>query len=247
MDFNGKAALVTGGARGIGRAIAERLASEGADIVLGDISPAVEQTASEIAAKFNVKTLGVVGSVTEETDVKSLFSRINDQFGQLDICINNAGISINSLTMRTSAEDFDKVINVNLKSVFLISKEASLMMMKKKYGKIVNISSIVGIRGNAGQPGYSASKAGIIGLTKTLAAEVAKRNITVNAVAPGFIQTEMTNELNEKVKEAYMSQIPMQKYGDPSDVAEAVAFLASDKSKYITGQVLVVDGGILLT
>jgi len=246
MDFKDKVALVTGGSRGIGRAIAEKLAKGGATIVLADVADSVKTTASEIAKQYGVKAIGVVGSVANEQDVKNLFKEISDKFGQLDICVNNAGISINSLTMRTSAEDFDKVINVNLRSVFLVGKEAQLIMMKKKYGRIVNISSIVGIRGNAGQPGYSASKAGVIGLTKTMAAEVAKRNITVNAVAPGFIQTSMTQELDEKVKERYMEMIPLGKYGEVDDVAEAVSFFASDRAKYITGQVLVVDGGMML-
>ena len=246
MEFKNKVALVTGASQGIGRAIAEKLAKEGADLVLADISDSVKQTANEIE-KLGVKVVAAVGSVAEEQDVKELFKVINEKYGKLDICINNAGISINSLTMRTSANDFDKVMTVNLRSVFLVSKEAMLLMMRNKYGRIVSISSIVGIRGNAGQPGYSASKAGIIGLTKTMAAEVAKRNITVNAVAPGFIQTSMTGELDEKVKERYMQFIPMQKYGDTDDVSEAVAFLASDRAKYITGQILVVDGGMLLT
>ncbi|MBN2547453.1 MAG: 3-oxoacyl-[acyl-carrier-protein] reductase [Spirochaetes bacterium] len=247
MDFKDKVALVTGGSRGIGRAIAERLAKDGAAIVLADVADSVKTTASEIAKQYNVKAVGVTGSVANEQDVKNLFKIISDEFGQLDICVNNAGISINSLTMRTSADDFDKVINVNLRSVFLVGKEAQLIMMKKKYGRIINISSIVGIRGNAGQPGYSASKAGVIGLTKTMAAEVAKRNITVNAVAPGFIETSMTKELDDKVKERYMEMIPLGKYGEVADVAEAVAFFASDRAKYITGQVLVVDGGMMLT
>ena len=246
MDLKGKVALVTGASRGIGRAIAEKLAKNGADLVLADISDSVKQTAAEIE-KLGVKTLSVIGSVADEQDVKNLFKAINEKFGKLDICINNAGISINGLTMKTSAADFDKIMQVNLRSVFLVSKEAMLMMMRNKYGRIVSMASIVGIRGNAGQPGYSASKAGIIGLTKTMAAEVAKRNITVNAVAPGFIETSMTGELDEKVKERYMQFIPMQKYGDVDDVSEAVAFLASDRAKYITGQVLVVDGGMLLT
>jgi 3-oxoacyl-[acyl-carrier protein] reductase len=247
MDFKDKVALVTGGSRGIGRAIAERLASEGAKIVLGDISPAVEQSAKEIADKYKVEAIGVVGSVAVEEDVKTLFKKIEEKFGRLDICVNNAGISINGLTMRMSAEDFDKIMSINLRSVFLVSKEAAIVMMKQKYGRIVNIASIVGIRGNAGQPGYASSKAAIIGLTKTMAAEIASRNITVNAVAPGFIQTDMTGELPDEVKKKYMEQIPMRKYGEVADVAEAVAFLASDRAKYITGDVLVVDGGILLT
>jgi 3-oxoacyl-[acyl-carrier protein] reductase len=247
MEFSGKVALVTGGSRGIGRAIAEKFALNGADIVLADVSPAVEKSAEEISAKYKVKAIGVVGSVAVEADVKNLFAKINEKFGKLDICVNNAGISINGLTMRMSVEDFDKVIAVNLRSVFLVSKEAMLTMMKSKYGRIVNISSIVGLRGNAGQPGYSSSKAGIVGLTKTTAAEVAKRNITINAVAPGFIETEMTGELDPKVKQRYMEFIPLQKYGEVDDVAEAVCFLASDRAKYITGQVLVVDGGMMLT
>lgn len=247
MEFKDKNVLVTGAARGIGREIAEHFANQGADVILADVSDNVANSAKEIADKYGVKAIGVKGSVADENDVTNLFKKIDEEFGKLDICINNAGISINALTMRMSANDFDKVITVNLRSVFLVSKAALLMMMKKKYGKIVSISSIVGIRGNAGQPGYASSKAGIIGLTKTMAAEVAKRNITVNAVAPGFIQTEMTGELPEKVKAKYMEQIPMQKYGEVNDIAEAVSFLSSDKSKYITGQVLVVDGGILLT
>jgi 3-oxoacyl-[acyl-carrier protein] reductase len=247
MEFKDKVALITGGSRGIGRAIAERLAREGAKIALGDISPAVEQTAKEISDTYKVEAIGIVGSVAVESDVKNMFKKIEEKFGRLDICVNNAGISINGLTMRTSSEDFDKIMNINLKSVFLVSKEAALVMMKQKYGRIINMASIVGIRGNAGQPGYAASKAGIIGLTKTMAAEIASRNITVNAVAPGFIQTEMTNELPDEVKKKYMEQIPMRKYGEVADVAEAVAFFASDRAKYITGDVLVVDGGILLT
>lgn len=245
MSFKERVVLVTGGSRGIGRAIAEKFAKEGADIVLADVSKSVEQAASEIS-KLGVKAIGVVGSVADEGDVKNLFKVIGEKFGKLDICINNAGISIDGLTMRTNADDFNKVIDVNLKSVFLVSKEAMLIMMKKKYGRIVNISSIVGLRGNAGQPGYSASKAGIIGLTKTMASEIAKRNITVNAIAPGFIQTEMTDNLDDKVKEKYMSMIPMHKYGDVDDISEAVAFLSSEQAKYITGQVLVVDGGMML-
>lgn len=246
MDLKGKVALITGGSRGIGKTIAEKFAEAGADIVLADISSSVEDAAKEIS-KLGVKAIGVIGSVADESDVKNLFKKITEEFGRLDICINNAGISINGLTMRTSAEDFDKVIAVNLRSVFLVGKEALLLMMRSKYGKIVNMASIVGIRGNAGQPGYASSKAGIIGLTKTMAAEVAKRNITVNAIAPGFIETEMTGELDESIKEKYMNFIPMKKYGDVDDVAEAALFLASDRSKYITGQVLVVDGGMLLT
>jgi 3-oxoacyl-[acyl-carrier protein] reductase len=247
MEFKGKNVLVTGAARGIGYAIAEFFAENGADIILADISDAVADSAKKIADKYGVKAVGIAGSVADEKDVDNLFKKIEDEFGKLDVCINNAGISINGLTMRMSVEDFDKVIAVNLRSVFLVGKQAMLMMMKKKSGSIVNIASIVGIRGNAGQPGYASSKAGIIGLTKTMASEIAKRGVRVNAVAPGFIETEMTGELDEKVKERYMQFIPMNKYGEVRDVAEAVGFLAGDRSKYITGETLVVDGGILLT
>lgn len=246
MEFKDKVILVTGASRGIGKAIAENFAKLGGNLVLSDVSDSVHDTAKELE-KYNIKAIGVVGSVSDENDVKELFKKIIDEFGKIDVCVNNAGINVNSLTMRTSANDFNKVVDVNLKGTFLISKEAMLAMMKKRYGRIINVSSIVGIRGNAGQPGYSASKAGIIGLTKTNAAEVASRNITVNAVAPGFITTEMTGELDEKVKQKYMDMIPMKQYGEMQDVAEAIAFLASDKARYITGQVIVVDGGLLLT
>ncbi|MBN2534505.1 MAG: 3-oxoacyl-ACP reductase FabG [Spirochaetales bacterium] len=245
MEFQDKVALITGGARGIGRAIAENLARKSAHIVLMDISESVHDTARELEA-FGVKTLGITGSVTEETDVKRLFREIESVFGKLDICINNAGININNLTMKTSLKDFQQVLNVNLNGTFLVSRAAMLMMLKKRYGRIINISSIVGIRGNAGQAGYSSAKAGIIGLTKTMAVEVAKKNITVNTVAPGYIATEMTDALDTEVKARYKKYIPMQEFGTLDDVAESVAFLASDKAKYITGQTLVVDGGLLL-
>ncbi len=246
MEFKGKIALVTGASRGIGYAIAERLSKDGANLVLTATSNKIEEVAKELSEKYNIQAIGVAGDISKESDVKSLFKIITEKFGKLDICVNNAGITKDTLSMRMSAEDFDAVINTNLRSVFLVSKEAIMLMMREKYGRIVNMSSIVGIRGNVGQANYAASKAGIIGLTKTLAAEVAKRNITVNAIAPGFIDTDMTKAVSDKAREEFLKLIPMEKAGEPQDIAEAVAFLASDRAKYITGQVLVVDGGLML-
>lgn len=246
MDFENKIALVTGASRGIGKATAELLAKGGAKLILTATTSAIETVAKEISEKYSVEVLGLYGNISDESFVKGLFKTILDKFGKLDICVNNAGITKDTLSMRMSAEDFDAVINVNLRSVFLVSKEAILLMMREKYGRIVNMSSIVGIRGNIGQANYAASKAGIIGLTKTLAHEVAKRNITVNAVAPGFIDTDMTKAVADKAREEFLGLIPMNKAGQPEDIAEAVGFLASDRAKYITGQVIVVDGGLML-
>lgn len=246
MEFKDKIALVTGASRGIGRSIAEKFAEGGAKLILTATSDAIHSVAKEISDKYSVEVLGVPGDVSKEEDVKSLFKTISEKYGKLDICVNNAGITRDTLSMRMSVEDFDKVISVNLRSVFLVSKEAALMMMREKYGRIVSMSSIVGIRGNVGQANYSASKAGIIGLTKTMAAELAKRNITVNAVAPGFIDTDMTKAVSDKAKDEFLKLIPMDKVGEARDIAEAVAFFASDKAKYITGQTLVVDGGMML-
>ena len=209
-------------------------------------SDAIEAVAAEIREKYNVKVESFYGDISQEETVKTLFSQINEKFEKLDICVNNAGITRDGLSMRMSAEDFDRVLTVNLRSTFLVSKEASMMMMKARYGKIVNMSSIVGIQGNVGQANYAASKAGIIGLTKSMAVELAKRNVTVNAVAPGFIDTDMTRAVSEKAKEEFMTKIPMCRAGVPEEIADAVAFLASDASRYITGQVLVVDGGLVL-
>lgn len=246
MNFEGKVALVTGASRGLGKAIAEKLAAGGASLMITATSDAIEAVAAEIREKYNVKVESFYGDISQEETVKTLFSQINEKFEKLDICVNNAGITRDGLSMRMSAEDFDRVLTVNLRSTFLISKEASMMMMKARYGKIVNMSSIVGIQGNVGQANYAASKAGIIGLTKSMAVELAKRNVTVNAVAPGFIDTDMTRAVSEKAKEEFMTKIPMCRAGVPEEIADAVAFLASDASRYITGQVLVVDGGLVL-
>lgn len=246
MNFEGKVALVTGASRGLGKAIAEKLAAGGASLMITATSDAIEAVAAEIREKYNVKVESFYGDISQEETVKTLFSQINEKFEKLDICVNNAGITRDGLSMRMSAEDFDRVLTVNLRSTFLVSKEASMMMMKARYGKIVNMSSIVGIQGNVGQTNYAASKAGIIGLTKSMAVELAKRNVTVNAVAPGFIDTDMTRAVSEKAKEEFMTKIPMCRAGVPEEIADAVAFLASDASRYITGQVLVVDGGLVL-
>ncbi len=246
-EFNGKIALITGATRGLGRATAERLASGGAKLIITGTSAKVNDAAAEIAAQYGTEVTGFAGNVADEASVKDLFKLITEKYGKLDICVNNAGITRDGVSMRMSAEDFDAVISVNLRGTFLVAKEAALLMMREKYGRIVNMSSIVGLRGNRGQINYSASKAGIIGMTKTLAAEIAKRGITVNAVAPGFIGgTDMTDAVSDKMKDEFMSLIPMNKYGEPTDIAETVAFLASDRSKYITGQVIVVDGGLML-
>ena len=246
MDFNGKVALVTGATRGLGRAIADKLAAGGASLIITATSSAIESVAAEIKEKYNVEVASFYGDISLEETVKALFKLIEEKFGKLDICVNNAGITKDGLSMRMSAEDFDRVLTVNLRSTFLVSKEASMMMMKARYGKIVNMSSIVGIQGNVGQANYAASKAGIIGLTKSMAVELAKRNVTVNAVAPGFIDTDMTRAVADKARDEFMSKIPMARAGVPEEIADAVAFLASDASRYITGQVLVVDGGLVL-
>lgn len=246
MDFKGKVALVTGASRGLGRAIAEKLAAGGASLMITATSDAIEKVAAEIKEKYNTEVESFHGDISQEENVKALFGKINEKFGKLEICVNNAGITKDGLSMRMSAEDFDRVITVNLRSAFLVSKEASLIMMKARYGKIVNMSSIVGIQGNVGQANYAASKAGIIGLTKSMAVELAKRNVTVNAVAPGFIDTDMTRAVSDKAREDFMVKIPMCRAGVPEEIADAVAFLASDASRYITGQVLVVDGGLVL-
>ncbi|MEO5355965.1 MAG: 3-oxoacyl-[acyl-carrier-protein] reductase [Nitrospirae bacterium YQR-1] len=241
-----RVALITGSARGIGKAIASELAQMGANVIISDVNlEEAQKTAAEIAA-LGVKTLAVKFDVSNSKEVAEAFSAITGEFGRLDILINNAGITKDSLIMRMKDEDWDAVINVNLKSVFLCSKEALKTMSKQRYGRIVNIASIVAFIGNPGQANYSASKAGIIGLTKTTAKEYAKRNITVNAVAPGFIKTAMTESLPEKVKEEMFNSIPMGRFGEVTDVANAVAFLASESAMYITGNVIHVNGGMYM-
>jgi 3-oxoacyl-[acyl-carrier protein] reductase len=246
IDCSGKNVLVTGAGRGIGREIALKLAQAGANIAVCDVDLATAQsTASEIE-KLGRKSLALKADVSKASDISEMVSAFLRTFTSLDILINNAGITRDGLIMRMKEEDWDLVLDINLKSAFLCCKEASRHMMKARSGKIVNIASVVGIMGNAGQVNYSASKAGLIGLTKTLAREFASRNIQVNAVAPGFIQTAMTDKLSAAEKEKLSAGIPSQKLGLPVDVANAVLFLASPLADYITGQVLAVDGGLAM-
>jgi len=243
IDCTGKNALVTGGGRGIGREIALALAQVGANVAVCDIDEATAQsTAREIQA-LGRKGLGLKADVSKAADISAMFQSFSQTFPTLDILVNNAGITRDNLLIRMKEEDWDLVLTINLKSAFLCCKDAARTMMKARSGKIINIASIVGINGNAGQANYSASKAGLIGLTKTLAKELASRNIQVNAIAPGFIRTAMTDKIPEAEKEKLLSQIPLQRLGSPQDIAGAVAFLASPLADYISGHVLVVDGG----
>lgn len=246
MDFKGQVALVTGSARGIGRAIAEGLARKGADIVIADVSHGeARETANDIS-KNGVKTMGVRLDVSKSEEVIRIFDNVAKELGRLDILVNNAGITKDGLLMRMKEEDWDSVIDVNLKGVFLCSKEAVKVMARQRYGRIVNISSVVAFMGNPGQANYGASKAGIIGLTKTIAREYASRGITSNAVAPGFITTAMTDALPENVKDEMKKTIPMSRFGTTDDVANAVIFLSSPYSGYITGQVIHINGGMYM-
>lgn len=247
MDFAGKTAVVTGGSRGIGRAVCLELAKGGANVVLcyaGNESAAAE-TVSACEA-LGAKALSVKCDVADSAQVKKLMDEAIKAFGRIDILVNNAGITRDGLLMMMKEEDFDAVLSANLKGTFLCMKAVSRTMMKQRYGRIVNLSSVVGLRGNAGQVNYAASKAGVIGMTKSLAKELASRGVTVNAVAPGFIDTDMTAAMPEAAKTATLASIPMQRLGAPEDIAKAVAFLASDDAAYITGQVLAVDGGMAM-
>ncbi|MDD4899904.1 MAG: 3-oxoacyl-[acyl-carrier-protein] reductase, partial [Candidatus Omnitrophica bacterium] len=246
MRFKGQVVLVTGSAQGIGKEIALAFAREGADVVISDINlEKASQTSKEIEA-LGVESLAVELNVVDFQKVEETLNKILDKFTKVDILVNNAGITKDNLMLRMSDADWDAVLNVNLKGTFNCTKAVSRVMMKQRRGKIVNIASIIGIIGNAGQANYSASKAGIIALTKTTAKEFASRNININAVAPGFIQTEMTAKLPEDVKAKMLSLIPMNKLGNPIDVANACLFLASEEASYITGQTIVVDGGMVM-
>lgn len=242
MDLSGKVAMVTGGARGIGREIALRLAEAGVDVVVSDVADA-EPVAEEIR-KTGRQSLAVTADVTSASDVASLVEKVVEKFERIDILVNNAGIARDQLLLRMSDEDWEAVLNVNLKSVFLCSRAVLRHMLRQRWGRIISISSIVGIVGNPGQANYASSKAGIIGFTKTLAREVGSRGITANAIAPGFIVSKMTDQLSEEQKGEMLKRIPLGFLGTPRDVAEAVAFLASEEARYITGQVLGVDGGL---
>jgi len=243
--LSGKVAWVTGSARGIGKSIARTLAGEGADLALSDVlAEDLEKTAIEFVDTYGIRVVQQVLDVTDRDGAAAFVQRISDELGGLTILINNAGITRDGLMMRMSATDWERVINVNLTGTFVCTQAAIKPMMKARYGKIINIASVVGVMGNAGQVNYSASKAGMIGLTKSVAKELAARGIRANAVAPGFIETEMTHQLTEETREAYMQAIPLKYLGKPEDIAQVCAFLASTSSDYITGQVIVIDGGL---
>ena len=246
MELDGKVALITGGAQGIGRIISEELAGQGAHVILGDVNlEGAEKTAAEIKQN-GAKASAVRIDVSSAASVQSVFDSIIKEYKPVDIVVNNAGITRDGLLVRMKEVDWDLVMNINLKGSFLCSQQAAKQMMKQKSGAIVNIASIVGIMGNFGQANYSASKAGLIGFTKTLAREVALRGIRANAVAPGFIDTEMTRVLEESVRAKLVEQIPLARLGQPEDVARCVSFLVSEKASYITGQVINVNGGMLM-
>jgi 3-oxoacyl-[acyl-carrier protein] reductase len=243
----GRVALVTGGSRGIGRAVCLHLAEAGAAVVVNYAGNA--QAAEEVVAHITQKggqALAVQADISRADEVTKLFDTVLDTYGKLDILVNNAGITRDNLLIRMKEEEWDAVLNTNLKGVFHCIKAAARPMMKQRYGRIINISSVVGVTGNAGQINYVAAKAGVIGMTKTAARELASRNITVNAVAPGYIETDMTSQLPEDVKTQLYNQIPLGRLGQADDVAKVVVFLASEDSAYMTGQTLHVDGGMVM-
>ncbi|KAF0133957.1 MAG: 3-oxoacyl-acyl-carrier protein reductase [Candidatus Saganbacteria bacterium] len=244
--LKGKTAFITGSAQGIGKSIAEALAKEGADIIVSDINlELAEKTAGELKS-LGVKTMPLKSNVADYKDAEQGVSQAVAQMGKIDILVNNAGITKDGLLLRMKVEDWNAVIAVNLTGVFNMTKIISTLMIKQRSGKIINIASIVGEMGNFGQANYAASKGGVIAFTKSAARELAGRNVCVNAVAPGFIQTAMTDKLSDEVKKAMMAQIPLAKFGGPGDVANAVLFLAGSESDYITGQVINVNGGMLM-
>ncbi len=247
MDLSGRVALVTGSGRGIGQAIAVKLAEVGANVIINDIGEVstVESAVKEIRA-MNRESTAIMADVSSSSDVDKMIEEATTAFGKIDILVNNAGITRDQLLMRMSDEDWDKVISVNLKSVFLCTRAVLRNMVKQRWGRIINITSIAAITGNPGQANYTSAKAGIIGFTRTVAREVASRSITVNAIAPGFIDTQMTQQLNENQQQELKKLIPVGFIGTSRDIAEAAAFLASEEARYITGQVLNVNGGMAL-
>ncbi|MCM8792260.1 MAG: 3-oxoacyl-[acyl-carrier-protein] reductase [Candidatus Omnitrophica bacterium] len=246
MRLKDKVSLITGAARGIGREIAFVLGREGAKVLICDINIEEALKTKEDLEKQFIIVEAIQADVSKYSEVEQMVNKILDKFGKVDILVNNAGIRKDNLILRMNEADWDKVIDINLKGTFNCIKAVSKVMLKQKYGKIINIASIVGIMGNVGQANYSASKAGVIALTKTAARELASRNINVNAIAPGFISTEMTKDLSAEVKQKMLAQIPLGRFGLPEDVAKVCLFLASDESSYVTGQTIIVDGGMLM-
>lgn len=238
--------LVTGGSRGIGKAIALKYARNGYNVVLNYVSENTDvQELAEEFKEYGSEILCIKADISKSEQVKELVKTAIEKFGRIDVLVNNAGITKDTLLMRMKEEDFDKVIDINLKGTFLVTKEVVPYMMKKRAGRIINLSSVVGVSGNAGQSNYAASKAGIIGFTKSLAKELASRNIRANCVAPGFIETDMTNVLSDEVKQSISAQIPMKRMGTTEDVANVVYFLGNEESSYVTGQTINIDGGMI--
>lgn len=247
LNLDGRVAIVTGGARGIGKAIAETLATRGANIAVADLRMELaEETANEISANSGIETIALEVDVSDQASAKAMVKSAIAKFGKIDILVNNAGITRDRLIMRMKEADWDLVLDINLKGAFNCAQALARPMMKQRYGRIINISSVSGITGQAGQTNYSSSKAGLIGFTKALAKEVGSRNITVNAVAPGFIETVLTVDLPDEIKDFSIKMTPLGRFGVPQDIANAVAFLASDESSFITGVTLQVDGGMVM-
>jgi len=247
LRLQGKNALVTGGSRGIGKAIALELARQGANVAINFTSN--EERALEVVKEIEghgVKAVSIKGNVTETADVEAMIRTFNENFDTLDVLVNNAGVTKDNLLIRMKEEDWDGVMDVNLKGVFLTTKAVARKMMKQKKGKIINLSSVVGVMGNPGQGNYCASKAGVIGFTKSIAKELGGKNISVNAIAPGFIETDMTEVLSDKAREEMLRNVPLKRPGKPEDVARLVSFLSSEDADYITGQVIHVDGGMVM-
>jgi 3-oxoacyl-[acyl-carrier protein] reductase len=245
MDFAVKTVVVTGSSRGLGKAIAERFASLNANVIINGTSETVLKAELEFLQR-GYKVKAVIGDISIEENAKKLVDTAVNEFGTVDILVNNAGIVRDKLLMRMTEEDWDNVLDTNLKSAFLCTKAVTRTMMKKRRGTIINITSVVGLMGNAGQANYAASKAGMIGFTKSVAKELGSWGITCNAVAPGFISTDMSDVLSDEIKEKYIAMVPLKRAGTPNEVADAVCFLASDYAKYITGQVINIDGGMVM-
>lgn len=246
IDLTNRVALITGSGRGIGRAIATTMATAGATIVINDVSSTSADEAVQAIQAEGGKATSIVADISSAEEVDRMIKETLDTHGQLDILVNNAGITRDTLLMRMKDEDFDRVMQINLRGVFLCTRAAIRPMMKQRSGRIINISSVVGLMGNPGQVNYAAAKAGVLGITKSTAREVASRNITVNAIAPGYIQTELTHVLSEEARQAFLNTIPLARPGQPQDVAWMVCFLASDQAAYVTGQTFNVDGGMVM-